>query len=236
VLIWRGETITMQRIQITALPDEQAHPDLVIATLESHVARVDEARLIAYCTDVSAGLGDSELVIRVDVELEGKRSSDALEWAIEQDLRRRQLHCTVAVRFLEMPVGPNESPNLHTERDDVRRLMNLVPRGRVTTIEAIGDWMGTAVDRIAATVDELATAAGRTTPWHRVTAANGQLEVLQDARWNRLQAAHLESDGVPVRHGRVVGFRARFIDVVRLGSETATEHVYPPVHETSRHR
>jgi len=244
-----------QQIRITVLPDDQAHPDLVIAAVEANIARFDDARLIAYWTDVSAGLGDAELAIRMDVSLETRpalarpalagpaieRSAvtrsvvtgsaitspgiagsaiGLIERAVEQDLRRRQLPCSVVVRALEPPVFDDDRASLPTVRDDVRRLVDLVPRGRVTTVTAIGEWMDTASERVAATIDDLATNSRAATPWHRITAAHGRIDALRDPRRIRLQAARLESDGVPVRHERVVGFGARFIDVVRLRGDS----------------
>jgi len=219
-----------QQIRITVLPDDQAHPDLVIAAVEANIARFDDARLIAYWTDVSAGLGDAELAIRMDVSLATRpalagpalagSAIGLIERAVEQDLRRRQLPCSVVVRALEPPVFDDDRASLPTVRDDVRRLVDLVPRGRVTTVTAIGEWMDTASERVAATIDDLATNSRAATPWHRITAAHGRIDALRDPRRIRLQAARLESDGVPVRHERVVGFGARFIDVVRLRGDS----------------
>ena len=205
-------------MQITALPEKESRPDHVIAAIEASIARVNGARLLEHWTDQIAGCGGAELAVRVATRLEASCADGVLEQAIVDDLRRRRLPCTVNAR--QVATGPlaDGGQAEHTVRDDVRRLVHLVPRGRVTTVDAIGAWMDTDVDRVGATLDDLCATSRSALPWHRVTAADGRLDTLRGGARAQAQAARLEADGVPIRHARVVGFRARFVDVVRLGT------------------
>ena len=208
-----------REIRITALPEEESHPDHVIAAIEASIARVNGAKLLEHWTDQVAGSGGAELAVRVAVRLETGAADGVLEQAIANDLRRRRLACAVSsVRSVTAGVLSGEDWVEHRVRDDVRHLVHLVPRGRVTTVDAIGAWIDTDADRVAATLEALGAASRGALPWHRVTAADGRLDTLRSGTRAQAQAARLEAEGVPVRYERVVGFRARFIDVVRLGT------------------
>lgn len=207
-----------REIRITALPEEESHPDHVIAAIEASIARVNGAKLLEHWTDQVAGSGGAELAVRVAVRLETGAADGVLEQAIANDLRRRRLACAVCSARPATAGVLSGDDREHRVRDEVRHLVHLVPRGRVTTVDAIGAWIDTEADRVAATLEALGAASRGALPWHRVTAADGRLDTLRSGTRAQAQAARLEAEGVPVRYERVVGFRARFIDVVRLGT------------------
>ena len=217
-------------LRITAVPADDAHPDLVAAAIEADLARLPGGDTPVRWIDACAGAGPAELLVRIDVVLPTGHTARSIEAALRDEMSRRRLRATILVEPLEsdpLPVTPpreavrdaDARPATVTApravpHDDVRRLIHLVPPGHVTTVRAIAEWMTLDVARVALAIEDIV--AEPRLPWHRVTDDGGRLDTLRDGGRLRLQSARLETERVPVRHARVIGFDRYFVDAARL--------------------
>jgi methylated-DNA-protein-cysteine methyltransferase-like protein len=85
--------------------------------------------------------------------------------------------------------------------DPVYQLIKTIPRGRVTTYGLLARAL--KIRGGARTVGHAmaATPSGKGIPWHRVVAAGGKLIIREPIASK--QRKLLESEGVPMHHGRV---------------------------------
>ena len=91
--------------------------------------------------------------------------------------------------------------------DEVMRCAHAIPRGKVSTFAAIGQFLDVVPRQVAYLLARKNDVAREDAPWHRVVADDGSLgRPKYDAR-GRTQRELLEADGVEVAaDGRVVGF------------------------------
>jgi len=83
-------------------------------------------------------------------------------------------------------------------RDEVLRIVSLVPEGRFTTYGSIAGHLGVNPRHVAhflARLDETESAA---LPWHRVVAAEGRISRGMDEPLRAEQRARLEAEGVAI--------------------------------------
>jgi alkylated DNA nucleotide flippase Atl1 len=95
--------------------------------------------------------------------------------------------------------------------DDILRVVCAIPPGRVTTVDAISQFLHVSVRHVTYLLAQRFDADREISPWHRVLAHRGALgRVLCDAH-GRTQADLLAAEGVEVGYrGRVTDFNTRF--------------------------
>ena len=83
------------------------------------------------------------------------------------------------------------------------RVVNRIPVGRVATYGGVAERAGLPrrARLVGRALRELPGEAG--VPWHRVVAAGGRIALPPGSAGYREQCQRLESEGVPVRKGRV---------------------------------
>ncbi|MGA8231840.1 MAG: MGMT family protein [Candidatus Acidiferrales bacterium] len=95
----------------------------------------------------------------------------------------------------------DQSERIAMSWDPVYQLIKTIPRGQVTTYGLLARAL--KIRGGARTVGHAmaATPSGQGVPWHRVVAAGGRLIIREPI--GSKQRKLLESEGVPMRHGRV---------------------------------
>jgi len=95
--------------------------------------------------------------------------------------------------------------------NDILAVVRAIPAGRVTTVDAISQFLGVPSRHVTYLLARRYDADREMAPWYRVLANHGAIgRPLYDAR-GRSQAELLTADGVEVAYrGRVTEFAARF--------------------------
>lgn len=94
---------------------------------------------------------------------------------------------------------------------DILRVVNAVPPGRVTTVDAIGQFLNVSSRHVTYLLARRFDAERENAPWHRVLAHRGAIgRVLCNAR-GQTQAELLAAEGVEVGYrGRIPDFATRY--------------------------
>lgn len=94
---------------------------------------------------------------------------------------------------------------------DILRVVCAIPAGRVTTVDAISQFLGVSARHVTYLLARRFDLERENSPWHRVLAHRGAIgRVLCDAH-GRTQAELLAAEGVNVGYrGRVDDFAARY--------------------------
>lgn len=94
---------------------------------------------------------------------------------------------------------------------DILRVVRAIPVGRVTTVDAISQFLGVSARHVTYLLARRFDLERESSPWHRVLAHRGAVgRMLCDAQ-GRTQAALLAAEGVTVGYrGRVDDFAARY--------------------------
>lgn len=95
--------------------------------------------------------------------------------------------------------------------DDILRVVRAIPSGRVTTVDAIAQFLNVSARHVTYLLARRYDAEREASPWHRVLAHRGAIgRVLCDAH-GRSQADLLAEEGVEVGYrGRVTEFATRY--------------------------
>jgi alkylated DNA nucleotide flippase Atl1 len=95
--------------------------------------------------------------------------------------------------------------------DDILRVVRAIPAGRVTTVDAIAQFLHVSTHHITYLLARRYASEREASPWHRVLAHRGAIgRVLFDAQ-GRSQAELLAAEGVAVGYrGRVADYASRY--------------------------
>lgn len=95
--------------------------------------------------------------------------------------------------------------------DEVYQVVNLIPKGRVTSYGAIAKALGYGTARMVGHAMSIMDHHDKTTPAQRVVNSSGHISPLESSggRW-RVQM--LEKEGVEIKNGKVAKFKELFWD------------------------
>ncbi|GAB1343736.1 hypothetical protein MASR1M101_28630 [Gemmatimonas sp.] len=95
--------------------------------------------------------------------------------------------------------------------DDILRVVRAIPAGRVTTVDAIAQFLHVSAHHVTYLLARRHASERESSPWYRVLAHRGAIgRVLLDAQ-GRTQAERLADEGVEVGYrGRIGDYAARY--------------------------
>ncbi len=101
------------------------------------------------------------------------------------------------------------SPAFARIHRDVMQVVSRIPRGRLTTYAAIGDFLDVVPRQVAFLLARQNDASREAVPWWRVVGIDGALGRPKRATAGAAQGDLLALEGIVVRDGRVEGLEER---------------------------
>lgn len=95
--------------------------------------------------------------------------------------------------------------------DDILRVVRAIPPGRVTTVDAIAQFLSVSAHHVTYLLARRYDADRESSPWYRVLAHRGAIGRVHSDAQGRTQADLLAAEGVDVGYrGRITDFATRY--------------------------
>ena len=117
-----------------------------------------------------------------------------------------------------------KSPAFARIKDDVMRIVDAIPEGKMCTHRAIGEHLDVMPRHVAYILSQLKPEEKMIYPWHRVVSDGGSLGVVKHHADGKTQAEMLEAEGLVVSKNSVqVSMTRALVEVSDLGSGVAKQ-------------
>ncbi len=114
-------------------------------------------------------------------------------------------------------------------REEVIRLVGLIPEGKFTTYGSIAVHMNVQARHVAMVMSRLTEEEAQRLPWHRVVSADARLSPNMDAELRAVQRARLVSEGLKLDAKDFIQDSDRFFHVVGIRRNIRWSEMPPPI-------